>query len=299
MAITHHHGNKLTPLIPLEYCSPERAARMLGCEVEDIFHWASRRMITIYAEFYENELYQHGSDGFLVRETIVGAGPSPIAESRTSTSFFIRDLNDDMSFRTVNLYGLWTVEHNSISRMISMSDSCELVYWDLYSENSYLEHWDIYARNPGLIDFITGGHEREVILSGVKVAGMKDRFRIIHEDMKKIQKHMFSGEMMDKMETDRTSHNNYDAYGSNEQNHVAERHAKTREIVLAAAIRALNEWPDECRGKDGQMNGTAWANAIHDHSVALFGSESAPLSLPSTTKLLNTAIKGGVVHKKK
>ncbi|MEZ8127958.1 hypothetical protein [Enterovibrio norvegicus] len=30
---------KLPPLLPLEYCTVERAARLLGCEIEDIYHW--------------------------------------------------------------------------------------------------------------------------------------------------------------------------------------------------------------------------------------------------------------------
>lgn len=30
----------LPPLLPIEYCSIERAARMLGCETDDILHWA-------------------------------------------------------------------------------------------------------------------------------------------------------------------------------------------------------------------------------------------------------------------
>lgn len=34
-------GRDLPPLLPLEYCRIDRAARMLGCEVEDIIHWGS------------------------------------------------------------------------------------------------------------------------------------------------------------------------------------------------------------------------------------------------------------------
>lgn len=32
-------GIQLPPLLPLEYCTVERAARLLGCEEEDIYHW--------------------------------------------------------------------------------------------------------------------------------------------------------------------------------------------------------------------------------------------------------------------
>lgn len=33
------NNQKIPPLLPLEYCTVERAARLLGCEVEDIYHW--------------------------------------------------------------------------------------------------------------------------------------------------------------------------------------------------------------------------------------------------------------------
>jgi hypothetical protein len=34
-------GRKLPPLLPVEYCRLDRAARMLECEVEDLLHWGS------------------------------------------------------------------------------------------------------------------------------------------------------------------------------------------------------------------------------------------------------------------
>lgn len=34
-------GRPLPPLLPLEYCKLDRAARMLSCEVEDILHWGA------------------------------------------------------------------------------------------------------------------------------------------------------------------------------------------------------------------------------------------------------------------
>lgn len=34
-------GRKLPPLLPVEYCRLDRAARMLECEVEDLLHWGA------------------------------------------------------------------------------------------------------------------------------------------------------------------------------------------------------------------------------------------------------------------
>lgn len=336
MANTQTDNNKPKPLIPLEYCSPERAARMLGCEVEDIFHWASVGAITIYAEFHFHEGYPSGSDGFLVREIIteenvpcyksrgisdedevVSEGYyetphglfygkmypmvhdcSPYDEKTLDieygpkgfeydSSLFIPEPNQGMFWRTVYLSGLWAIESRDISMMQFLSPQWDEMLWDI--DTTYIG----IANNDVAID------ENKIFLQGVKIDGIKERLRIVRDDINKIQKHILSGEVMERVSHRKNRHDS-DAHETfNKKRHVTERHAETREKVLAAAIRALNEWPGECYGKDGQMNGTAWASAVHDHAVALFGSESAPLSLPSTINLLNAAIKGGVVHKKK
>lgn len=41
----------IPPLLPLEYCRIDRAARLLGCEVEDLYHWATERKIRLYVNF--------------------------------------------------------------------------------------------------------------------------------------------------------------------------------------------------------------------------------------------------------
>jgi len=40
-------GRPLPPLLPLEYCSIERAARLLECEADDIWHWAEIGAVTL------------------------------------------------------------------------------------------------------------------------------------------------------------------------------------------------------------------------------------------------------------
>jgi hypothetical protein len=38
-SLEHNNDTQTKHLLPLEYCSIERAARLLGCEVEDLWHW--------------------------------------------------------------------------------------------------------------------------------------------------------------------------------------------------------------------------------------------------------------------
>jgi hypothetical protein len=45
----NQNDQKIPPLLPLEYCTTERAARLLGCEEEDIYHWRKIGAIKVYA----------------------------------------------------------------------------------------------------------------------------------------------------------------------------------------------------------------------------------------------------------
>jgi hypothetical protein len=41
----------MPPLLPLEYCTVDRAARLLNCEVEDIYHWQQIGAIEFYCHY--------------------------------------------------------------------------------------------------------------------------------------------------------------------------------------------------------------------------------------------------------
>lgn len=45
------YQSTLRPLLPLEYCTVERASRLLECEVEDLLHWAKLGFIHLYINF--------------------------------------------------------------------------------------------------------------------------------------------------------------------------------------------------------------------------------------------------------
>ena len=51
--------------IPLEYCTPARAARLLGCELEDIFHWYEIGAIKLYLKLDEDGEWPSGGSGFV------------------------------------------------------------------------------------------------------------------------------------------------------------------------------------------------------------------------------------------
>ncbi|CAJ1885037.1 hypothetical protein OPFLODJI_03576 [Aeromonas hydrophila] len=45
------YQSNLRPLLPLEYCTVDRASRLLECEVEDLLHWAQLGFIHLYINF--------------------------------------------------------------------------------------------------------------------------------------------------------------------------------------------------------------------------------------------------------
>jgi hypothetical protein len=51
MATNKQNDQKIPPLLPLEYCTVERVARLLGCEVEDIYHWREIGAIDFYCKY--------------------------------------------------------------------------------------------------------------------------------------------------------------------------------------------------------------------------------------------------------
>lgn len=51
--------------IPLEYCTPSRAARLLGCELEDIFHWYEIGAIKLFLKLDEDSEWPSGGSGFV------------------------------------------------------------------------------------------------------------------------------------------------------------------------------------------------------------------------------------------
>ncbi|EBL5122479.1 hypothetical protein NF98_12160 [Salmonella enterica subsp. enterica serovar Rubislaw] len=79
---------------------------------------------------------------------------------------------------------------------------------------------------------------------------------------------------------------------SNKKHHLTEHFARKRERVLEAALFVKVNYPGSC------TNNTKWAEAIHDHSYAIFGGE-CPLSLESTKRLLGKATRNQQNRNKK
>tara|TARA_R100000654_G_scaffold68585_2_gene97647 strand:- start:4600 stop:5289 length:690 start_codon:yes stop_codon:yes gene_type:complete len=70
----------------------------------------------------------------------------------------------------------------------------------------------------------------------------------------------------------------------------AERFAQQREQILAAALSALANFPDQCKSQ-GKVNGAAIAKVMEQKSQLWFGNDELPLSTRGIANLINKSLK--------
>lgn len=212
---------------------------MLGCEVEDIFHWAATGAISIYAEFYEHEFDPDLSVGFLSAEVYVDEGIPCFKEDLGSFDEFevcatvtqpdgtilqykTAPCNFDtepFSKKTMSLtYGPKGFKH-SVELLLEWPSE------GLIDRRVYISGlWAIARHNINKVislptaewgqmlwnleaNYTASDNPQEnecmpvVELNSINVEDMQNRLRIIHEDMKKIQHHMLSGAIMPPVNT--------------------------------------------------------------------------------------------------
>lgn len=130
-------GRDLPPLLPLEYCRIDRAARMLQCEVDDIIHWAEIGAVELTVKLnavscalcMDNDLWdeiEELPDGFKsVDQNSFFGGFSYFKEASIHSGFREDKLNVDGLIQGF-AYGFWGVD-KSVSEILSIenkSDGC-------------------------------------------------------------------------------------------------------------------------------------------------------------------------------
>lgn len=288
----------LSPLAPLEFCPPERAARLLTCEVEDIYHWAAVGAITLYAEFYDYEIggkdyaifvdeihfhHEEPPTNFNSLPTVDGGRERSYYQSgyQYNAAIGLPRPEDGWRHREVNITGLWALTPYDIAQIQSPP-----LYEDIC--------WTLTTRFVGneLPQWWREGDPLGIDLSGAVIPNMQKRLRVVREDLLKIQAHMKSGTVMNKVTSEPRREWGNPYMGESQPHPTAEYHASTRERVLVAALHARSRWPDEC------VTYVAWANALWDHSNELFGGNDAPLSRESIQRLLSAAEGRNEVYKR-
>lgn len=182
----------IRPLIPLEYCSPERASRLFGCEVEDIFHWVATGAINLFAEFSG---YKIDSDHIELlsdcdwfedsnSEGVISSyyGPDVNNGNNYRPSLHYLEPYDPSREHELRISGLWHVDYDSefslhvLSRMDGERRCILTAFFEPFKKSS---------------DF-----KPSLTLYDVLVSDMPARLRIKRDDLLKIQRHINSGEVM-------------------------------------------------------------------------------------------------------
>jgi len=111
MARTHSKQTEpaITPLLPLEYCTIDRAATLLGCEMEDILHWCATGAVNLHANFQDETTYEYSR--YIFHDTQEIYAHVSIGEKHENKLI----THDDM--RRESYYG----KHISINNVINFS----------------------------------------------------------------------------------------------------------------------------------------------------------------------------------
>lgn len=287
--------SKNTPLLPLEYCRIDRAARLLECEVEDILHWCA--LGAIEGAIWLSAAPAHVlfvRDGKLVEDedpyldllyslpshddndltppppVVIGCNATltiPIAHVKLAQRLGIFKLI------TATASGLWSLDKTLFEGMLLERETF-LSDWSLLPAGFY------YGLDRDYECILLEPSEDESPIDA-------NQIWLIKRDLELLKKHIESGDPIPKeafLKAQRASRK------APPPHPIAEHHAANRERVLAAAIRAkLNPaWQN-----DPDDSAVDWATKVIDHEHALFDGKRCPLALGTVERLLSTAMTTG------
>lgn len=277
----------------LDYYRVDRAAKFIGCEVEDIIHWGASGKIklcvmldmansifcsSMKVEILNNDLRSlpNHTEEFkeLTQYSFIYNDDSIYNED---VEFFFKDdlfnpdSNSDGDFSNNIAYGhasgLWKLEQKAVMKleMRNFYDDGLIV---LPSGDMNLEGF-FCCLLPDTRDYSISTADLWITREYVE--------RILSNDLstKIIQKPLESAGIKSVKLSKLAS----------------ERHAKKREVVLVAAIFCKEKYPDECSGSI-----RAWANCIEKRATELlYKNGESPLSLDRIERILGKAIVGKLI----
>ncbi|EHN9377647.1 hypothetical protein KJ097_001060 [Salmonella enterica] len=244
--------DKKTP--PLEYCSFERASRLLECEMDDLLH--------LYEIGAFNIAFK--SDGLAVRYNVNFSSKTQKLETDLIHPV-LTNQSLGMEFSTI-WYDLKeeSIEHFENGFQI-IGFACGIWYADdviseIKNGLAIDSDYEVKLKPVNIRD--------NVLMATAIYEGNKDieipfeDLLIMRRDLELIWKSMRTGIHLPSIFTKRISP---EPQIPKRVNNTAEHHAKNREGLLNAAIYILAKYPSECRGERKEISPEKWTNSIIKH----------------------------------
>ncbi|OOF28915.1 hypothetical protein [Salinivibrio sp. IB872] len=181
-------GTQLPPLLPLEYCSVARAARLLGCEVEDIYHWREIGAIKLCAVLNEEPCKAFVKPSFLYgeedEETIIN-----MKFEEELSKVYEPEEGENFQMDVGHVIGLGPME-------IDESLLNPMVVYDAVADGVWIEADDDTREiaGPNLISSSKTEHVgyegglKNAELVGIQVPDLKNRLVVMKSDLDKLHK---------------------------------------------------------------------------------------------------------------
>ncbi|VEC01995.1 Uncharacterised protein [Cedecea lapagei] len=287
-------------IAPLDYCTIERASKLLNCEISDIWHWRSRYYIDFYAnadfsDFVEARStiqFKKNADAIIdlllsCPEEVPFVFPflAPVGDVKVTPSIsgalglfqaskpFDASQNDQLFERT---------DDNSLVANSSIASGLLRVSGVMRHTQHPREAGEHYIKLNGRFDCEL--YKFEMQSKSIYLSSLADsNIYLIKSDLEYLYESMLAGDFDSVESAKRSDRATTQVFmqGIKDINHSAERHASNREKLFKSAIYLLSKYPDECRGKFKEISPEKWRDCIQKHK-----SEIPPLTITNEDVIL-------------
>jgi hypothetical protein len=281
----------LPHLLPLEYCRIDRAARLLGCEVEDIIHWGVIGAIDLGYKLTNMR------GGLIVDDEQFTNSPD-VKEWFSSGDFF--------AHKQLSMYASFAVDMENSLAVKGAADSSAFSFSGEASGIWFISGTEIefVFENGGFdisqeLSMVMAAHSHDyglcpmfaAMLEGDEIYRLSaSNLVITRHCLLKLQRSIATGEVLPNIlnsaELAQRARKQEATIKAGPPHHSAERHATNREAVLKAALYCKEYFPEQCKTYRD------WAYTI-DQKAPLFWPKTGipPLSRARIERLLGEAYK--------
>ena len=275
-------------LLPLEYCTIERAAKMLRCEVEDIKHWIDINVITAYAIFDGSRSYLSILTSFVSQtqkedESITLPEPLKIKGSADTIT-----LNDGSELKSLpfSFDGL-------ISDYGSYFYGIPTGFWRLLNGKNFTEEdVNFYTFYPESFELSEDGELDYLKSTSVSLHLEEDqlpKLYVLYKDLKHLHETIY-GENKPLRKTPNDAEKAQEEAKNNQKAKAEKEHHKTKnadqlraEIIDFASDIFL---ADKNSAKPEITSAAKWAEKVNDQALKRWDDGEPPLSNDRMTRTL-------------